>query len=233
MTLQDKMNQLRKRQEERNQMPPDVAGLDQEFQQKEKTVAELRERSLAAIAEKSDLDRQLDEQNGKLTKYQTQLMSVRTNKEYSAALNEIDTARKEVKSLEDRILALQERLESDEAELTQRESALPGEKSSFEERIAGWRSFQATCDAEILEISEEIGRIEKEIPKALGTQLKQIFARRGGLAVVRVTSPSCGGCNVRLRPALFQTLKLRSEKEIITCENCKRILFFDADAAGE
>ncbi len=231
--LQEKLTRLKQRREDREKMPPEVAGLDREFQAKQKSVVELRTRIEAQRTEKLDVDRLLEEAGGKLTKYQGQLMSVRTNKEYSAALNEIDMARKEIKTLEDRSLGLGIKLEADEAELKTHDDALPAEQAAFEERIGGWRSYQAKCDADILQTQADIEAIEKELPKALASQFRKIFELRGGVAVVQVTGPSCGGCNVRLRPALFQTLRLRSSREIIPCENCKRILFYDGDASDE
>lgn len=228
--LQEKMTRLRERTEERERMPPEVAGLDGEFRAKEQAVADLRARVEAQTAERTEVDRQLAEAQEKLTKYQAQLMNVRTSKEYSAALNEIDAARKEVKGLEDRSLALSETLEKDGAELAEREAALPGERATFEEKIADWRAFQAKCDADVAALRTEIADLEKTLPRPLVSQFRQVFDRRGGLAVVRVTSPSCGGCNVRLRPALYQTIRLRSDREVFTCEGCKRILWFDPSA---
>ena len=233
LDLQDKLTRTKQLTEERERMPPDVASLDADFREKEQTVAGLRERFASADAERIEVDRQLAEAEEKLKKYQSQLMSVRTNKEYSAALNEIDMARKEVKGLEERSLALSEGLESDKKELTEREATLPAEQTAFEERIAGWRAFQAKCDAELGKLKKETAEIEKALPRPLVAQFHQTFERRGGVAVVRVSGPSCGGCNVRLRPALYQNLRLRSNREIFYCESCRRILVFDGDIASE
>ena len=46
-----------------------------------------------------------------------------------------------------------------------------------------------------------------------------------GLAIVRVVNNSCSACHVKIRPAALQILKAGTE--IVTCDSCKRILYWD------
>jgi uncharacterized protein len=232
LDLQTHLLRIDDRTAARSTMPPDVAKLDAAMQEKERAGAELRERAAAAENEKSEVDRELAEKGEQLQKYQGQLMQVRTNKEYSAMLNEIDAARKAVRTLEERTLDLEEKLEETKKELAARDEALPAERAEHEAKIGGWREFQAACDAEIAKLKAEVAEIEKGLPPRLLTQFRTIFGRRRGVAVCRISGPHCPACNVRLRPAFWQTIRLRSDREILTCESCQRILVFTEDEAA-
>jgi predicted nucleic acid-binding Zn-ribbon protein len=73
-----------------------------------------------------------------------------------------------------------------------------------------------------------------EIRTAVDKRLLGVFDRiakmRNGVAVARVAmvasqTAACSCCNVRLRPQLLSDLRL--SREILQCESCKRILYWD------
>ncbi len=66
-------------------------------------------------------------------------------------------------------------------------------------------------------------------PKRLA-EFYRLCERKGGRAVVRAVAGSCSACHVRLRPALYQALRVSGE--VVTCDSCKRILFYQDDAAA-
>jgi len=47
-----------------------------------------------------------------------------------------------------------------------------------------------------------------------------------GVAVVEAAEGKCHGCHMTIRPALLQQLREGTD-EIVFCEACKRILFFN------
>lgn len=233
LEMQEKLTLRKVRGEERNRMPPEVADLDRDFSEKRGALEAVRERTTLARTELEGLETRLAEANDRLKKFQAQSATVATPKEYSAALNQIDGAKREIKECEERLATLREKLATDEAELATREAAFPAETSEFEKQIADWRAFQDGCDAEIAELDAAIATLESGIPKDVIRQFRQLLERRGGLAVVRVTGPSCGGCNVRLRPALYQSIRIESRRKKILCETCGRILVFPDELSSE
>lgn len=226
--LQECMDRLRTLREERERMPPEIAGLHSELATHTGAIADLEEGIGTAETERRELGRALDEANDRLARFQTQLMEVRTNKEYSAVLNEIDAARKEVLALEDRALAVDGTLEEDRADLARRRETLPAEEEAFESKATEWRAHQKRCDEEIATLEEKSQTLGEGVPKRLRRHFDRLLSRRDGTAVVRVVGPFCPGCNVRLRPALVQQLRTRSAHEMMTCESCQRILYCDA-----
>jgi predicted nucleic acid-binding Zn-ribbon protein len=155
---------------------------------------------------------------------------VKTNREYSALLNELDAVKREVRTREDEILALEENLAASSAEVAAHEASFPAEEEGYEEQMKEWRAEQAALTAEIAAAEEEARKLERSIDKGLLQRFRQIARKRGGVALARVTmvgpqTASCSGCHVRLRPQLLSDLRL--SKELTFCDSCKRILYWD------
>src|SRR4029453_8434346 len=96
----------------RDTVPPGLVEIDREFQEKVQAVAALKRRLTEAELEKRRAEGELADHREKLKKFQTQLRSVQSSREYSAALNEIDAVEKVIRTTEDRLLGLEEEIES-------------------------------------------------------------------------------------------------------------------------
>ena len=161
----------------------------------------------------------------KRTKCEARLYDVKTNKEYSAVLLEIEQIKQEKAQLEDQLLGLmeaQERLVGEiraaeanfvtrERELSQQEGTLQARLREVEESLAGVRS--------------EREALVREIPPPLAAQYQRLLARyRGTAVVVPVRGEICAGCHLSLTPQCFQ--EVRQNLGIIPCERCGRILYW-------
>jgi predicted nucleic acid-binding Zn-ribbon protein len=63
------------------------------------------------------------------------------------------------------------------------------------------------------------------LPKALGVQYGRISTKiRDGVAVAEARNRSCTACFMSLRPQVMS--EIRRGEEVITCDNCGRILFY-------
>ena len=96
--------------------------------------------------------------------------------------------------------------------------------------MAEWRAEQARLAAEIGVAEAAAATIRATIEKRLLGTFDRIAKMRSGVAVARVAmvgpqTAACSSCNVRLRPQLLSDLRL--SREILQCESCKRILFWD------
>ena len=68
-------------------------------------------------------------------------------------------------------------------------------------------------------------RLVAALPKAMGAQYVRIVARiRDGVAVAEARNGACMACFMALRPQAMA--QVRRGEEIITCDNCNRILYY-------
>jgi predicted nucleic acid-binding Zn-ribbon protein len=91
--------------------------------------------------------------------------------------------------------------------------------------------MERTLEAERTKLEGELAArresrdaILKEIPGDLFDDYKRIAKTRGGIAMAEAVDERCQVCMVRLRPQVFQ--ELRVGEKIFHCESCRRILYF-------
>jgi predicted nucleic acid-binding Zn-ribbon protein len=219
--LQSKQSELR---EQVERTPVEIARLDEELAKKRKIVEEAEAAITHSGKERRQTEAEVEDLRRKLAHYRDQLMEVKTNTEYQAMLHEITFVESQISEREDFIL--EQMLESDELD-----QKLAEAKKTFKEEeavmLAKKKELEALViesDSGLEEVEEERARIESIIPDEFLARYQRIAAVRDGLAVTKVVNHSCEACHVRLRPQLLA--ELRTNRQIILCENCNRILYY-------
>ncbi len=170
-------------------------------------------------------EKDLDYQASQRKKLEAKLYEVKTNKEYSAVLAEIETLKAEKGRMEEEILALMELQERLGRELAEAEARLRPQEAETRAQEAA-----ATEELRALEVDVEGARSEREgvardVPRDLLAQYTRLLRQRGGLAVALVGSNGiCSGCRVTLTPQRFQ--EVRHSTQILVCESCGRFLYY-------
>lgn len=219
--LQSRQSELRERVE---RTPAEIARLDEELAAKRKIVEEAEAAITHSGKERRQTEAEVEDLRRKLAHYRDQLMDVKTNTEYQAMLHEIAFVESQISEREDFIL--EQMLESDELD-----QKLAEAKKTFKEEetvmLAKKKELEALViesDSGLEKVEEERARIESIIPVEFLARYQRIAAVRDGLAVAKVVNHSCEACHVRLRPQLLA--ELRTNRQIILCENCNRILYY-------
>ncbi|MBI4341116.1 MAG: hypothetical protein HY598_02410 [Candidatus Omnitrophica bacterium] len=185
--------------------------------------AEEQLRALQLAQKEKEIDLQAREASVK--KLQSQLFQVKTNKEYSAMQREIDSTKTDNSLLEEAILKGFDAIEG----ATKRRQQ---EQAKFTQLQGQLAAAQARIDQESAGIQQQVAELERARhvmlpdvpPKALAVY-ERILALRDGIALVPVMKDACGGCNRRLPPQVINKVYLKAD--LVTCENCNRILYFD------
>jgi predicted nucleic acid-binding Zn-ribbon protein len=223
--LQERIRFVQSRGRERDTVPAELTEVDNAFREKLEAVARLKQRLLEAEVELRRASAALADHQEKQKKYQAQLRNVQSSREYSAVLNEMDGVEKQIRTTEDKVLALEEEMETSREDLKKREEALPRETVEHEEKMKDWRATQRTINEELKSAQSEIVDLEARVRPRELAEFRRLLEKKGGLAVARVATSSCSACHVKVRPAAMQSLK--SGSEIIYCDSCRRILYYD------
>jgi predicted nucleic acid-binding Zn-ribbon protein len=159
-------------------------------------------------------------------------MSSKKQDEYTAAIREADAARKQISTLETQILEQMEGLEKAEASLTERAGEIASLNSDRATRLQEFddETRQQTDQLAINRTERE--RLVAALPKAMGALYVRISARiRDGVAVAEARNGACMACFMALRPQAMA--QVRRGEEVVTCDNCNRILYYaPSDAAS-
>ena len=205
-------------------IPHQIKEIDQKSEESLQLVQDTKNKFSQNQKKRRVLEAELQDKKEKIEKYKRQLNEVKTNKEYSSLLKEIDDTNTKIDALEEEIIgemlsaddiekeikAADKKADEIHAELAKKKEAILEEKNKAEEKLKN-------LDAE----KEEL------LPKIPSDQMKlfkQISSKKNGIVLSPLTDEFCTMCHMRVRPQMVNELIAGSQ--IITCENCGRILYY-------
>jgi len=176
-------------------------------------------------AKQKTLELDIKTKEAALTKYQQQMMSIRTNKEYDALVAEIDAIKAAISSHETELLQTIDSMATLEKDL-----AVYREKDA---QIRDNNSRQLTILQEKIDsIGEKVAAKESTRQQMIGTISRStlsVYERvrrgKGGQVVVLVRKRACGSCYKALTQQRIQ--EIRRGDRIMTCDNCGCMLYWD------
>jgi predicted nucleic acid-binding Zn-ribbon protein len=207
-------------------LPKQLEAIQSSLADARKQVETLKTRVDATRKELRAKEKDLEVIAAKRSKLEARLYEVKTNKEYSAALLEIEESKQEKAQTEEEILALMELQERLGAEVRDAEKRLKAreEQAAQDERVV--RNKLAAVEAELAGVRGERNSRARDIPPALLADYDKLLRARQGVAVAAVTGGAfCGGCRVSIRPQAIQELR-SAVTVIMRCESCGRYLYW-------
>lgn len=213
------------------------AGLDdvprQRAVQEEALVAE-RGRLDAARAELEQSQRTRRQKEGELQalearrdKYKGQLREVKTNKEYSAMLHEIEGVEREIRAVEDAILVELERAEGLEAAVRNEQADFRQAEERHKAELARLAGQQRQLEEQRAVAQAERDGVATGLPGEMVERFQRV-AKVRGTAVAEAKDGLCLQCHVQLRPQLF--MEVKRNEELIQCPSCSRVLYYESPA---
>jgi len=228
------LEQLIRLQKAESELRRTQAGLAEIPRRKAELEAELAADRAHLDAARSSLDESLkarrrheadlQDLEGKRSKYKGQLMEVKTNKEYTAMLHEIEGVERDIRGREDQVLAEMEKAESLTAEVKKEEAAFKAREERHRADIRSLDEQSRTLQADVSRLTAERDQVAHGLDEDT-LALFQRVARLRGVAMAEARDGMCQVCHVKLRLQMFSDIK-RNE-EILQCPACNRILYYE------
>jgi hypothetical protein len=225
VALQKLDTSIRKLQAELEAIPQRRAEIEKEFDQRAFEIRALEAARDDARHTRARLEIEIAEQRLRVERAERNLMSSKKQDEYTAAIREADAARKQISTLETQTLEQMESFEKAEASLKERGEEI---ESLNSDREAALKAFDDETRAQTDKLAAnraERERLVAALPKSMGALYVRISARiRDGIAVAEARNGACMACFMALRPQAMA--QVRRGEEVITCDNCNRILYY-------
>jgi predicted nucleic acid-binding Zn-ribbon protein len=217
----------------RSAYPNKIQQLEKELERKNQRAEKDKVMLEEIQKERVRKEQSLKMEGERLGKTQERLLSVKTNKEYQAALKEIEDIKQICNDLETEILVVMEKADSLAREIKEHEIEDTKWKQESEKQKEVLQTEIRKSDLE-LETQKKM-RVEtfESVQPDLVKKYDTLMQRRQGLAVVSIQEGHCQGCNMHIPPQKILEIRKSNNSAIMSCPFCNRILFFDEEAVEE
>jgi predicted nucleic acid-binding Zn-ribbon protein len=204
-------------------LPKHIAVIEKKLTSHERKLEADRAALSANQKERKKCEGDIQIQEQKISKLKDQMLLAKTNEQYRAFQHEIDFCQGEIRKAEDRILELMGESEPLDKNVKAAEAGLKAEKTEVEAEKHKART--AVDERASQELQTERAAIAAQTGRAAIDRYERVRKARKGIGVAEVIDGRCSACNLALRLQLFQELKRGDE--IMACESCLRILYYN------
>ena len=206
-------------------IPEERDSRESEFKQHAAEFLDLKSKHERTLEDRKQLEAELATTQQNHEKFERDKTRVQNEKEYTAVLREIDTARKHISSLETELLKRMEELEVLDAEIVVKAPDVERLRAEVDVALAALDKEDQEASRVLLEFGERRKKLAGQIPKHLFATYERMSRLGRGQALAEVRKNGiCAACRVRVRPKIFSDV--RKGDQLIICENCGRILYY-------
>jgi len=225
--LQECDNRITRILRAKEQAPLKIQKLETELQAMEDQFKADEDQLEAFRKDRRQLEREIQELDGKIDKSSAKLTQIKSNKEYTAVLKEIDDLKTIKFQTEEKAIQMMETAE-------ELERKCKGHKATLKTLNDQCEKDKDSVKKELLALEKELESLEKERNKLCcdfdqGLLKKYLFLRerKGGLAISSVVTGVCQTCHMGIPPQKFNEL-IRGN-DLMTCPHCNRIIYWGDD----
>ncbi|MEX0320746.1 MAG: zinc ribbon domain-containing protein [Puniceicoccaceae bacterium] len=189
-------------------------------------LAELQKELKSMEVRRLDLEGEVEQAEATIMKYKTQQLQVKKNEEYSALEHEITALKDHISELEDSELVLMEEIDQKSAIFDESKEKIGHDCKTLEAHISLLKENHASFASELDNARDAVTESEATIDSAILQQYKYVKGQvKRPPYVVELDGNRCNGCHLKVSGEV-ETLA-RKGKELVRCDSCGRILYFD------
>ena len=221
--LQELDSQIYALKNEKEAKPLEFKKIEEVFEAKKQNLSLLEKNSLELQKQRKEKELELATNAEAVKKLQTQLYSLKTNKEFQTMLQQIADTKADGSLIEEKILISFDDSDKIKAQIDQENIKLKAEEKVFLEKKKSIELRIKEIDERLNQLQAQRKQITPEIDPKMLAEYDRILSSRDGLAIVTVVDNSCGGCHMLVPPQVINLIKMY--EHIVTCEVCNRIFY--------
>jgi hypothetical protein len=227
LILQDRDRKIHRVQQELAQIAPERETLHARAASTQIQLDAAKNRVKQIESERKRLELDVEAKKSQIEKYANQQLQTRKNEEYKALAHEIETCKSDITKIEDSEIVLMEQTEAAQKEVARANGEANEAKKLAESQITELGQREENFKKELAELQQGRAQLASAVDESTRNRYERLLKSKGDNVVVGVDHGVCGGCHMKLQAQLLVSCK--AQKEIVTCSNCGRILYYTRD----
>ena len=178
-------------------------------------------------SDRKRMEIEVESKKTQIEKYANQQLQTRKNEEYRALAQEIEHCKAEITKIEDGEIALMEQAEAAQREVLRAMADASEAKKQVESQVAQLNERETNLKKDLAEFQQGRAELAAAVDEAARSRYERLVRSKGDNVIVGINHGVCGGCHMKLPAQIL--LNCRSQKEIVACSNCGRILYYTRD----
>ena len=224
LVLQDRDRKIHRVQEELAQIAPERETLRNRASSTQTQLDAAKNRVKQIESERKRLELEVESKKTQIEKYANQQLQTRKNEEYKALAHEIEMAKEAIFKIEDAEIVLMEQAEAAQKDVVRANGEANEAKKLAESQIAELGQREENFKKELAALQSGRTELASAVDESARNRYDRILKSKGDNAVVGIDHGVCGGCHMKLQQQLI--VSAQSQKEIVTCSSCGRILYY-------
>jgi len=214
----------------KGELPLEVQDLEDEIAGLETRIANINEEISQLNLLTNQRKGEIDQARTLIARYQEQQNNVRNNREFDSLGKEIEYQNLEIELGEKRLKEYTAEIKVKKKQIEDAQAIIDDRKVGYQEKKGELNSIEQETAKTVGELKGQADKAKMKIDQRLLTAYERIRRNvHNGLAVVTVKRDACGGCFNGIPPQ--RQAEINTNKKVIVCEYCGRILVSDPNAA--
>lgn len=224
LILQDRDQKIKKIRTEVKSLPSQKAQLERQLAASAAGLEAVKMRAREVEVHRKKLELDAGTRTESINRLKTQQYETRKNDEFRAMGNEIARYEKEIREIEDQELELMDQVDKLKAEISVQETKASAAREMVARQVADLAVKEKALQARLEELTQDRAEIAGRMDEDIIDRFERLFASKGDAAVVALDHEVCTGCHMKITAQTAHRVK--SGREITSCEQCGRILYY-------
>jgi predicted nucleic acid-binding Zn-ribbon protein len=227
LVLQDRDRKIHRVQQELAQIAPERESLRAKAGATQARLETAKNRVKQIESDRKQRALEVEAKKTQIEKYANQQLQTRKNEEYKALAHEIEMAKEAIFKIEDAEIVLMEQAEVAQKHVARATAEASEAKKLADNQIAELGQREENFKKELAALEQGRAELAAAVEESARSRYERLLKHKGDNAVVGIDHGVCGGCHMRLQQQLL--VMCQSQKEIVTCSSCGRILYYTRD----